>query len=49
MIELDTGREYGPFDSAADVALCLAFEKFDRDRVEVLCDAGPVASLTFRT
>ena len=32
MIELDTGREHGHFDRAADVALCLAFEKFDRDR-----------------
>ena len=46
VIELDTGREYGPFDSEADVALCLAFEKLDRDRVEVLCDASPMASLT---
>ena len=49
VVELDTGREHGPFDSAADVALCLAFEKFDRNRVEVLCDTNPMASLTFRT
>ena len=35
-----------PFDSEADVALCLAFERLDRDRVEVLCDASPMASYT---
>ena len=46
MIELDTGREHGPFDSAADVALCLAFEKLGRDEVEILCDASPMATLT---
>ncbi len=46
VIELDTGREHGPFDSEADVALCLAFGKLDRDRVEVLCDAPVTASLT---
>ena len=46
VIELETGREHGPFDDPADVALCLAFEKLDRDRVEVLCDAPVTASLT---
>ena len=46
VIELDTGREHGPFDSEADVALCLAFEKLDRNRVEVVSDASPMASLT---
>ena len=46
VIELDTGREHGPFDSEADVALCVAFEKLDRSRVEVLCDAPVTASLT---
>ena len=25
VIEIATGREYGPYDSEADVALCLAF------------------------
>ena len=44
VIELETGREHGPFDSEADVALCLAFAKLDRDRVEVLCDASPMSS-----
>ena len=29
VIELETGREHGPFDSEGDVALCLAFEKLD--------------------
>ena len=47
-IELDYRRERGPFDSAADVALRHAFEKLDRDRVEVLCDANTMASLTCR-
>ena len=46
VIELETGREHGPYDSAADVALCLAFEKLSRGQVEVLCDASPMASLT---
>ncbi len=46
VIELESGREHGPFDDPADVALCLAFEKLDRDRVEVLCDAPVTASLT---
>ena len=45
VIELETGREHGPFDSEADVALCLAFEKLDRGRVEVLCDANPLARM----
>ena len=45
MIELETGREHGPFDSEADVALCLAFEKLDRDRVEVVCDANPLSRI----
>ncbi len=46
VIELETGREHGPFDDPADIALCLAFEKLDRNRVEVLCDAPVTASLT---
>ncbi len=43
VIELETGREHGPFDSEADVALCLAFEKLDRDRVEIVSDASPMS------
>ena len=46
MIELDTGREHGPFESETDVSLCLAFEKLDRDRVEMVSDANPMAALT---
>ncbi len=46
VIELETGREHGPFDSEADVALCLVFAKLDRDRVEVVTDASPMSSLT---
>ena len=44
MIEIATGRELGTFNSEADVALCLAFEKLARDQVEVLCDASPMSS-----
>ena len=46
VIELATGREHGPFDSEADVALCLAFEKLARDQVEIVTDASPMASMT---
>ena len=46
VIELDTGRELGTFDSEADVALCLVFEKLHRDQVEVLSDASPMSSFT---
>ncbi len=46
VIELETGRELGTFDSEADVAFCLVFEKLRRDQVEVLCDASPLSSLT---
>ena len=46
VVDLETGEELGTFDSEADVALCLAFAKLDRDRVEVLCDASPMASIT---
>ena len=46
VIELATGHEHGPFDSEADVALCLAFGKLDRNRVEIVHDASPMASYT---
>ena len=46
MIELATGREHAPFDSEADVALCLVFEKLRRDRVEVVNDTSPMSSFT---
>ena len=46
MIEIATGREHGPYDSAADVALCLMFEKLARGEVEVLCDASPMSTFT---
>ena len=46
LIELATGREHGPFDSEADVALCLAFEKLDRHQVEVLVDRSPLEAMT---
>ena len=46
VIEIATGREHGPYDSEADVALCLAFEKLARHEVEVIADVSPMASLT---
>ena len=46
VVEVETGREFGPFDSEADVALCLAFAKLDRDYVEIVKDASPRASYT---
>lgn len=46
VVELATGRAHGPFDSAADVALCLAFAKLGRDEVEVIADAPVTAHFT---
>ena len=46
VIERATGREHGPFDSEADVALCLAFARLTRDQVEIVADAPITASLT---
>ena len=46
VIELATGRAHGPFDSEADVALCLAFEKLDRGQVEIVSDASPMSRYT---
>ena len=43
VIEIATGRELGTFDSEADIALCLVFEKLARDQVEVLSDASPMS------
>ncbi|MYE60392.1 MAG: hypothetical protein F4X35_12795 [Alphaproteobacteria bacterium] len=45
VIEIETGREVATFDSEADVALCLAFEKLDRDQVEVVVDASALSSI----
>ena len=49
VVELASGREHGPFDSEADIALCLAFEKLSRDEVEILSDVSPMAYLTARS
>ena len=46
VIEIATGREHGPYDSEADVALCLAFAKLTRDDVEVIADVSPMATIT---
>ena len=46
MIEIVSGREHGPYDSEADVALCLAFEKLARHEVEIVADISPMATMT---
>ena len=46
VVELATGRAHGPFDSEADVALCLAFERLGRDELEVIVDAPVTAQFT---
>ena len=46
VIEIATGEALGTFDSEADVALCLAFEKLARDQVEVIADISPMAMHT---
>ena len=46
VIELETGRELGTYDSEADITLCLAFEKLRRDQVEVVVDASALSSIT---
>ena len=46
VIEIATGREHGPYDSEADVALCLAFARLARDEVEVVADISPMATIT---
>ena len=46
VIEIATGEELGTFDSEADIALCLAFEKLSRDQVEVVSDASALNSIT---
>ena len=46
VIELATGQEHGPFDSEADVSLCLAFAKLARQDVEIVEDASPMSQFT---
>ena len=46
VIEIATGREHGPYDSEADVALCLVFEKLGRSEVEVVADVSAMATFT---
>ena len=46
VIEIATGREHGPYDSEAEIALCLAFEKLSREQVEVISDISPMATIT---
>ena len=46
VIEIETGADHGTYESMADVALCLAFAKLDRNRVEIVTDAPITASVT---
>ena len=46
VIEIATGRELGTYDSEAEIALCLAFEKLSREQVEVIADISQMATMT---
>ena len=46
VIEIATGETLGTFDSEADGALCLVFEKLPRHQVDVLCDGSLMSSYT---
>ena len=46
VVLLGTDEPLGVFDDEMEVAAFLAFEKLDRDRVEVLADRPPMATLT---
>ena len=44
MVLLGTDETLGVFDDEMEVAAFLAFEKLDRNRVEVLADRSPMAT-----
>ena len=46
VIELATGEDYGTYDSDAEVAACLAFDKLSWEQVEVISDISPMALMT---
>ena len=46
MVLLDTDEPLGVFDDEMEVAAFLAFEKLDRDRVEVLVDRSRMELFT---
>ena len=46
VVLLGTDEPLGVFDDEMEVAAFLAFEKIGRDRVEVLADRSPMATLT---
>ena len=46
VVLLGTDEALGTFDDEMEVAAFLAFEKLSRDRVEVLADRSPMATLT---
>lgn len=46
VIEIATGETLGTFDSEADGALCLVFEKLPCHQVDVLCDGSLMSSYT---
>ena len=45
VIELATGEDHGPYDSEAEVSMCLAFAKLSRDEVEVIADEPVLVSI----
>ena len=46
VIEIDSGKTHGPFDSEAEAIAGLVFLKLDLDEVEILSDAPVTARLT---
>ena len=46
IVELETGIEHGPFDSWAEVAMCLAFKRLSRDEIEVVGESSWMTTLT---
>ena len=46
MVLIETDEVVATFDDEMEVAAWLAFEKLDRDRVEVIVDRSPIQSMT---
>ena len=46
VIETATGEDHGTWDSWEEVAMCLAFARLSRDRVEIISDTSLMATFT---
>ena len=49
VVELATGARHGPWESAEEIALCLAFAKLSRHDVEIIADTAPAQAFLGRT